>query len=263
MGQLVIFKNSFVTALRSDISRNLPLYQLDGQSWAGELGNRSTRDLPTNVELESPLDLLLPEKKDLKDLENSIRVHKSLRGLTRLQARDPRLWTRLTHVELWLYMRRRWPVEQYKDEPDKARRYVETRYFVPQSEGRALLRNGVARLWWTAYLSHDPDRANPYELTAVLLSTLDITQQILERGLGRAPAVLHGFLEFLLSRKEMLLTGGDPNRARIRALAKFLNLHGGVSLLDCMSKTELMNLLSQELGRILAAEPVGTAVGKK
>lgn len=59
-------------------------------------------------------------------------------------------------------------------------RFIEARYFVAQNEGRALLRNGIARLWWVAHLSHDATRNNPYELTAALLYTLDITQQILE-----------------------------------------------------------------------------------
>lgn len=98
-------------------------------------------------------------------------------------------------------------------------------------------------------MSYDSDRENPYELTAVLLSTLDITQQILERGIGRAPNVILAFLEFLLRNKEVLLVGGNQNRIRIRRLAKFLNLHGGVSILDCLTKAEVIDLLQTEFPR--------------
>jgi hypothetical protein len=80
----------------------------------------------------------------------------------------------------------------------------------------------------------------------VLFSTLDIAQQILERGLGRDPDVLHGFLEFLLKQNSEILTGGDANRARIRRLAKFLNMHGGVCILDWLAKSELLSLLERE-----------------
>jgi Family of unknown function (DUF6339) len=113
------------------------------------------------------------------------------------------------------------------------------------------LRNGVARLWWSAKVSHDPARDNPYELTAVLLSTLDITQQILERGIGRAPEVRMGFLQFLNRHKDLLLTGGDKNRLRIRRLAKFMNMHGGVCILDSLTQAQIMALLEAELACIL------------
>jgi len=171
-----------------------------------------------------------------------------------LQARDPRLWTRLSHVEFWPYMRSRWPVEKRHRAEDEAVRYIRAHYFVAQSQSRALLRNGIARLWWTAHVSHDPDRQNPYELTSVLLSSLDITQQLLERGMGRANNVTKAFLELLLRNQGTLLTGGNRNRVRIRRLAKHLNMYGGVSILDCHSQSEIMALLETELARILQGE---------
>lgn len=197
--------------------------------------------------------LLDPVGDDLKDFENAIRIHKALPGLTPLQARDPRLWTRLTHVELWGYMRWRWPAEKYLADPGKAERNIRDRYFVAKNESRALLRNGAARLWWSARLSYDSGRDNPYELTAVLFTYLDITQQILERNIGRASAVVRGFLDFLRVNSE-LLAGGDTNRGRIRSLAKFLNLTGGVCVLDCLADTDVIGLLQREHDRMLTAE---------
>jgi hypothetical protein len=247
---LTIFKETFVNSLRGSVRANLPKYGEDN-AWASELGLRSQRDLETSVELKAPLELLEPTNGDLKDIENAIRVHKALPHLTPLQARDPRLWTRLGHVEGWAYMRKRWPIEKHTKDQGEATRFIESRYFVTQAQSRALLRNGIARLWWTAKVSHDPARDNPYELATVLLSTLDITQQILERGIGRAPSVLMGFLEFLNRNKELLLTGGDENRIRIRRFAKFLNMYGGVCILDSLSQPQIMALLEAELARIL------------
>jgi len=59
---------------------------------------------------------------------------------------------------------------------------------------------------------NDPQRTNPYELTSVLLHRLDITQQILERNMGRAPVIVMGFLEFLMQNKDKLLVVGDHGR---------------------------------------------------
>jgi hypothetical protein len=253
MKKLTIFKMPFVNELRRSIKDNLPKYTAD-KPWVNEIGFAATRDLETHLELQKPLDLLNPEGDDLKDLENAIRVHKALRQLSPLQARDPRLWVRLAHSELWNYMRKRWPAERYLKDGEKAVRVITERYFVPQSQSRALLRNGIARLWWTAHLSFDSSRANNYELTGMLLASLDITQQILERNMGRAPAVLKGFLDFLSRHAQPLLQGGDANRKRIRRLAIFLNLQGGVSILDCLDQEDIINHLEGEFARILERE---------
>ncbi len=110
------------------------------------------------------------------------------------------------------------------------------------------------RNWWTAHLTYDSTRDNPYELTGVLFSTLDITQTILERNMGRGPDILSGFLEFLLQNRTALLSGGDKNRDRIRRLAKYLNMYGGVCLLDCLSETDIIRLLSAEFAKMLVNE---------
>ena len=131
---------------------------------------------------------------------------------------------------------------------------VSFRTIVP---GRAYSRPDLARLWgYRGYqaLSHDADRENPYELTKVLLSTLDITQQIVERGMGRANNIIQGFLAFLLQNADELLIGGNKNRNRIRRLAKHLNMIGGVCVLDLLTQTEVMEILDKELARILESE---------
>jgi Family of unknown function (DUF6339) len=259
---LTVFRNSFVNALRANIDTNLDKYQRS-DSWISEIGQRSSRDLETSIEIKSPIALEEPKKGDFKDIENAIRLHKLLPRLTLLQARDPRLWTRLVHVDCWKYMRQRWEIERTRDDNEKGVRFIASRYFIATNDSRSLLRNGVARLWWTAHLSHDDSRENPYELTGILLSTLDITQQILERNMGRAPAVLVGFLEFLVQNKALLLTRGDQNRDRIRKLAIFLNMYGGVYLLDCLSQLDVITALGLELQRILENEKRKPAKVKK
>ncbi len=72
-----------------------------------------------------------------------------------------------------------------------------------------------------------------------------------------------GFLDLLLRNKNVLLTRGDLNRDRIRRLAKFLNLYGGVCLLDCLTQTDIIKLLEAELERILAREKTNKATKVK
>lgn len=254
MAPLSIFTESFTGRLKTTVPEHLGRYQ-DVETWVEEFAAGGRWELQTSVEPELPSKLKLaallsnPENGNLKDLENSISLHKALRILTPIQARDPRLWARLCHVEFWPYMRARWAVEKHLADPAKSVRYVHEHYFVLRSEGRALLHNGIARLWWYSHMTFDPDRENPYELTTTLLQTLDITKNILERSMGRSRVVLVSFLEFLIANPA-LLAPGDAARDRVRALARSLNLLGGVAILDCLTAGTIKNHLAGELEKI-------------
>jgi hypothetical protein len=247
--EIHVLRESFVDRLRNSIRDNVRKYKYD-ESWVEEFANGGSWEFNSHLKPEEELKLLNPSNNDLKDLENSIRLYKALSFLTPVQARDPRLWTRLAHVEFWPYMRKRWEVERYGSDIPKVERFILSRYFVGQNQSRSLLRNGIARLWWYGRITHDPDRKNPFELTGVLLDQLDITQQILERNLGRSRHVTTGFLEFLSRHRNELLGSGDGKRAKVRHLAKQLNLYGGITLLDCLGQTEIIAFLEDEFERL-------------
>ena len=68
-----------------------------------------------------------------------------------------------------------------------------------------------------------------------------------------------GFLEFLLRNKNKLLGPGDAKRVRIRELAKHLNLRGGITLLDSLSKTDVLELLDNGSARIAGTATLPSA----
>jgi hypothetical protein len=244
MPRLNALREKYVRQLQNSVRSNLDKYNLD-EPWVPKLPSFEHAEIPTPFEMKG-IKLAPPEGEDLHDLDNAIRLLKAFPDLKPLQAQDPRIWVRLTHVELWGYMRARWPVERYLPDRGRAERVVLERYFVPQRQSRALLRNGAARLWWTAKVTFDPKRKNPYELTSVLLSKLDIAQQLLERNLGRIPALSQAFLDYLLRHKQECLDNGEKSRVLVRRLAKALNFHGGVCLLDCISNQQLTAVLDHE-----------------
>lgn len=245
---LELFRNDHVGNLRRNAAADWERYT-ERKPWAGRATGGVKIHLRSGLELAAPLELELPDGGKLKDLENAKIVHAAFPDLTPLQARDPRLWTRLTHVECWAYMRKRWDVGKFSTEPEKAGRFVLSHYFISRAESRMLLRNGIARLWWYAYLTHDSTRDDPYELTAELLSYLDIAKVLLETNMGRAPHVRTGFLDFLRNNGARLGGSAEQRRKRIRDLAKLLNLRGGITLLDCLTKEEVTAMLDEELRR--------------
>ena len=243
------FRENFVNELFGDVETNLPRYTQD-KLWAVDYAAGRKFELESRIQIQDGFSLTLPEKDDLKDFENTRKLYDALKSLNPVQATDTRLWTYMTHISFWPYMRRRWQLEASTTKPENRRDYILSHYFVRSSESRALLRNGIARLWWYGFLTYDANRENPYELTGVLLKQLDIAQQILERSLGRNRHILQSFLTYLFDHPE--LTEGDKGRATIRAIAKRLNLRGGVCVLDELEKSEIRQFLD-ETGAALAA----------
>jgi len=243
---LELFRNSHVLELRAAIRQNLARYA-ERKPWAARTAPREQVRLTSSLELATPLELELPTGADLKDLENSIILHRALPDLTPLRARDPRLWTRLTHVECWSYMRAKWDIDKKTRDDGAKHVYILQHYFILRRESRALLRNGIARLWWFSHLTHDPKREDPYELTKTLLSLLDIAKVLLEVNFGRAPQIRTGFLDFLRLNGSRLGSSAGQRRLIIRALSKMLNMQGGVTILDSLSCEDVMRLLESEL----------------
>jgi hypothetical protein len=254
MPKLEIFTAQYVEYLESYVAQHLDQYHWDAP-WAESLKFPADKTIVTKIEWDPDAVPLEAEDSVVEgDIASSISLHRALSELTAAQATDERLWARLCHVEFWPYMRARWPIERFAADSRRARQFLLSRYFVPQSQGRALMRNGLARLWWAAHLTVDYERDNAYELTAVLLSKLDIAKNLLERSLGRSNVILKAFLEFLQLNADRLLVPGDASRKDIRRLSRYLNLIGGSCLLDALSSRQIIDLLNRELDRMVAEE---------
>ena len=241
------YHTAALASLEAATRDNLNRYDLNNV-WADRVKGAAQTTIDTKIVPRGKIDLLLPAKGDLKDAKNAIRLHKALPDLTLQAASDPRLWVRLAHVDCWAYMRRRWNVSNAKLKGDTGKqvRYVRQHYFM--SGNRGLTRHGIARLWWYAHLTHDPARTDPYELTNVLLRQLDIAQQIVERTIGRAPAVMHGFLDFIQEHPDELMVVGAKARIAVRDLAKHLHFSGGRTVLDLLDAGEIQSMLAEEYG---------------
>ncbi|MBI3208721.1 MAG: hypothetical protein HYZ37_07450 [Candidatus Solibacter usitatus] len=116
---------------------------------------------------------------------------------------------------------------------------------------RALLRNGMARLWWYGFCSYDENRSDPFELTGPLLKKLDVTQNLLENAFGRNNQITHAVLGVLLDREK----DGNPFyvREKVRELAHYIVQIGGVTILDALDGSELRELVVGKIEQLIAA----------
>jgi hypothetical protein len=172
---------------------------------------------------------------DKTDIENSISLYENLE-LNETQASDKRLWTYLTHVWFWNYMKKRWPINDSEEVIGR----IKGRYFINNVNIETLTRNGISRLWWYAHLTIDKSRKDHYELTKILLKRQEIAVGILERSLGSINNVRKGLLEYL-SDNPVVMNSED----KTRDLIKFLNMAGGVKNLSMLKVGEVRKILDK------------------
>jgi len=244
------FRQAHLDQLKAAVLSNLARYKED-ESWIAGFFEGPSWEVDSQVVLAEPVELVLPESNNHNDLENTRRLHGGLRSLKISQATDERLWAYLAHVTYWSYMRARWPAESYLGETRTSRdsaANIRERYFFMTNRDRALVRNGVARLWWYGHVSYDETRDDPYELTEVLLRKLDIAQSLLERSFSRNPSVCKVVLSVLKAEQQR---GKDfSERNRFRALMQHLNMLGGVTVLDALSEEDLHAELERKIAEL-------------
>jgi hypothetical protein len=229
------FSRAFVERLHDQAAGNLARYQTQA-GWAG-VEAREQGALHASQRVVSPPPQLKFGGGDetANDAANARLVHQWLGALPTVIAMDERLWAWAAHGVFADYMAARWPA--------KAQSAIHRRYLFEGSTFAALTRHGIARLWWAGQLTHDPERADPYQLTDVLFHRQDVHVSLLERAMGKCPSVRRGVLEFLLERQSEL--SEEAYGRRIQVLLRDLNLHGGVLVLDSLRHEQISAYLDR------------------
>lgn len=177
-------------------------------------------------------ELLNTEKKgDTRyDYINAINLYKTLECLKPNQAANPYLWTYLCHTYCWEYMTNRWPID------DNGLSRIRERYICSESK-ISLVRNGLSRLWWGAYLSIDEEASDKFGLTKIFFMDQDFFVGIIERDFGMCKNIVLGVLR---AAKTYYDTYGKlPSVEVRREWMKVLNRRGAITLLDLETPTKI------------------------
>ena len=172
------------------------------------------------------------------DFENAKLIFEALEGLTPIDANDERLWVRLTHEHCHKYMVERW----MKGKEERTLKNISERFFLSGSGQQARVRNGIARLWWIAYLTvqqSEEDEENKWKYTKIMCESQDFIASILERTMGTYPNVRFGVLEYYIENKEAF---ENSKSKKIQQILRDLNNFGGVTLLPLLSKKEVKRI---------------------
>mgnify|MGYP007087028257 FL=1 len=244
-------KSNALDMLKSDIPNNVARYN-SKEKWVDNyFEEKGISNYFFNTGITVPdVELIIGDSKT--DSENAIRIYEAFKeSLNPVQASDLRLWAFLAHSVYWNYMTERWAIDTaFEDDTDdtgkdKMVSRVGARYFYEASKGKAFVRQGIARLYWSAYLTYDESNIeNPYELTEYFLSKQDIFAVSTERSLARNK-------ELLLAALKVLKEYGDLKRNVIRQFFLSLNQAGGVIVLDSLSRDSAYDLAKTTLDNII------------
>lgn len=234
--KIYYMKQKALDSLQKDIPDNLDGYKAP-ESWAERYF--IDKELPhfyfdTGIEVND-YNLIIggPEA----DFQNAKIVYEAYKDkLNPLQASDLRLWAYLSHVQHWDYMYSRWRIDVPDDEEEeiedgkktpkeKVIDRVKSRYFFGESRGKAFVRQGIARLYWGAYLTYDENNENPYEYTEFFFNKQDVFTSITERSYARNKVLVLAALKELKKHPEL-------SREDTRLFLARLNQAGAITVLD-------------------------------
>lgn len=226
--------------LARDVGTNLEAYR------SGNTGVliRNNDCRLSRVESVAEPNLLDCNGQPLPDTEGAKQIFQWLSTLTPVQAADERLWVLLTHRTFESYVNKRWgdSLQKSKQPGD----LIHDRWFFRGVGLRRFFHNAVSRLWWFAYVTYDDKRANPFELTEVLLSLQEIQVAFLERSIGSCKPLLRTVLE-VVQEHDATLRKTQNRGDVIQEWAKEIRLLGGAYVLDAVPPDRLRFAVESKL----------------
>lgn len=158
------------------------------------------------------------------EVENIKKVYGEMKNLPRSIACDGRIWAGLAIDKFWTYTRSRWDFETSVS----IGKVLDHFLFKGQSK-KVYTRQAIARLWWIGDLTYDAGRQDPYEITSFTMKDTDYVVNLLERNFSSNRQIFREFVEAVERGRQ---EGMKIERGEIRDLCKYLNLLGGVYVLD-------------------------------
>ncbi len=136
---------------------------------------------------------------------------------------DGRLWAALCHTTFAAYMIGRWgPKAKASEDSNESR--LNSRFFANGEGQRSLVRNGLARLYFSAEILSQKDNN---ELLDIFFKPQDIHQNFIERALAGDAELIRSIAENCLKVRE-----GNLKKLQVQTYAKLVNGAGGTRSLD-------------------------------
>ena len=244
--ELCFMKQAALDTLKNGLPQIFDKYFTErDNSWLGDVcgGNPFVkfRDVP-DFELVVPNETLTLGD---VDFENCKILYTRLNFLTPRQAADERLWAGLCHGVFYDYVRRRnsYDTQKIPADVDNAVKYIKNRFFFNGSGVEPLMKNSLARCWWSGRVFYDESNRNHFAKLD-LIGAKDLYTKVfstLTRGFVANPKLFGGVVKFLdYCRQHGIEVNADKN---LRPALKEVNKIGGAVILDCLTADEIADIM--------------------
>ena len=265
--ELCFMKSNALDTLKNGLPQIFDKYLTEGEnSWlvdvCGENPFVKFRDVP-DFELE-PIDDGLSAGE--LDFRNCKILYGHLEFLTPRQAADERFWAGLCHGVFYDYMRRRYKYDTNATSPNAAKE-IKTRFFFEQISTTGILRNSLAKCWWTGRAFYDGNNHTNRFAKLDILGANDISSKIsyiLRYRFASNPKILNGVVKFFKYFRDQNIKLGALKET-LRPAIYELNKVGGATVLDCLSDDEVAAIMIAHVEKILQrkrSEPIETSASK-
>lgn len=182
-----------------------------------------------------------------EEVDAAIILYEAFRDLTPLQAAYKPFWIYLSHVELYLYMHKRWL--ENPPEGINMRDYIASHWFYKNGK----LRNHLEGMYWLVRKSveEDEDGKLDYQYTRFLFS-----RRVLgDRGIAARQfifmndKVFKGILKYIMDNKDTIFE--HHMQARATYCAMLLNQKGGVVDLSTWTEKDVKAFLDPYQNKIM------------
>ena len=185
------------------------------------------------------------------DFQSAVAIYEAYKDITPLFAQQDDLWVYLTHVDLFEYVKKRWPDVKSGGKAGKPIDYITDHWFRNRER---FFRTTFAGLWWSIYLSIDTERENPFELSEILFKN----QEFRTNSFGELPLIRHreamiGILEFLKENDYLFESGFNAKGRYIRHL---FNIIGGTKNISSLKRDFFKKVLYDNIHTIELAHDV-------
>lgn len=221
-----------IDVIKTNLKEWADNFKLSSSEWLqNEMGNTLFSDTKFSEIPDFSLDMS-SDKPFLTEAENVKRVYSNLSFLSDSQASDERLWAGLCLGPFWEYVKYRWDINKKCTEGN-----IKQHFLFGFGARRSLTRNALARLWWIGRLTYDEGNAqDPWQLTKFVCESSDYIMHILERNTSNNVTIVRPFLKAIIACRAM---GLPIDTNIVGELAKYLNLLGGIYILDCLPEQRI------------------------
>lgn len=228
-------RDDALTYFKANVQYNCRNYLNLDNHWIFEKYTEGSPFLEFKLEVPNfELDMT-SERPENTDYNNVKILYSALKGISDTQASDERFWAGLSHGDLWDFMQYRCKLTNENITENK----VLTNFFFNYGNKRSLIVNPLSRLWWVGRLIFDETSSNPYR--ALEYMKIDFGTKVLSlfsSNYTNNPVITRAVLSAIIDLEN---NGNKIGRNDYLEIIRYVNVLGGIIVLDYLSEVELKN----------------------